>query len=173
MPFKQFADDEVLTYDVVNRYFVQQTSVIKPGDETVASSITLQNDNDLAVSVLANSQYFVEFFIIYDAIQAADIQIGWTAPSGATFDWTHGGLGTSAVASVGAVSRNYRVLADVGTVGGPAAASGTKAVIPGEGRLVTGVNAGTLQLRWAQNVSNVTGTIVHANSVLIVQRLTV
>lgn len=173
MPFKQFSDDEVLTYDVVNRYFVQQTSVIKSADETVTSSVTLQNDDHLSVAVLANSQYFVEFFIIYDAIQAADIQIGWSAPSGATFDWTHGGLGTSATTSVGPVSRNYRTLSDVGTIGGPSASSGTNAVIPGEGRLVTVGSSGNLVFRWAQNTSNATGSVVKANSVLIVQRLTV
>lgn len=173
MPFKQFADDEVLTFDVVNRYFVQQTSVIKSADETVTSSTTFQNDDHLLVSVLANSQYFVEFFLIYDAIQAADIKIQWTAPAGATFDWTHGGLGTSATATSGSVSRNYRTISDIGTIGGPAAGAGTNAVIPGEGRLVTSGTAGTFRLQWAQNTSSATGAIVRANSVLIVQRLTV
>lgn len=173
MPFKQFADDEVLTYDTVNRYFVQQTSVIKSADETVTSSTTAQNDDELFVDVLANTQYFVEFFIIYDAIQAADLKIQWTAPSGSTFDWTHGGLGTSTTSTSGSVSRNYRALGDVGTVGGPAASAGTNTIIPGEGRLVTGGSAGLFRLQWAQNTSNATGAIVRARSVLLVQRLTV
>ncbi len=173
MPFKQFADGETLTYDVVNRYFVQQTSVIKSADETVTSSTTLQNDDHLSVAVLANSQYFVEFFIIYDAIQAADIKIGWTGPSGATFDWTHGGLALSATSTSGSVSRLYRALGDIGTIGGPSASSGTNAIIPGEGRLVTSGNSGNLQFQWAQNTSSATGAVVKTNSVLIVQRLTV
>lgn len=173
MPFKTFADDEVLTYDVVNRYFVQQTSVIKAADETVTSSTTLQNDDHLSVSVLANSQYFVEFFIIYDAIQAADIQIGWSGPSGASFDWTHGGLALSTTSTSGSVSRLYRTLSDIGTIGGPSSTSGTNAIIPGEGRLVTAGSSGSLTFRWAQNTSSATGTVVKANSVLIVQRLTV
>lgn len=173
MPFKQFADDEVLTYDVVNRYFVQQTSVIKSTDETVTNSASTQNDDELSVNVLANSQYFVEFFIIYDTIQAADIKIFWVGPAGITFDWTHGGLGTSATATSGSVSRNYRQLSDIGTIGGPSATSGTNAIIPGEGRLVTGANAGLFRFQWGQNTANATGTIVRARSVLLVQRLTV
>lgn len=173
MPFITFADDQVLTADVVNRYFVQQHSVIKSADETVTNSTTFQNDDELLIPVLANTQYFIEFFLIYDSIQAADIKIQWTAPSGSTFDWTHGGLGTSATASTGPVSRNYRTLADTGTIGGPAAASGTNAVIPGEGRLVTAGSTGNLQLQWAQNTANATGSIMRARSVLIAQRLTV
>lgn len=173
MPFKTFNDDEVLTADVVNRYFIQQHSVIKTADETVVNSATAQNDDELFIPVLANTQYFVEFFIIYDAIQAADIKIMFTAPTGATFDWTHGGLGTSATASVGPVSRNYRTLSDVGTIGGPSSTSGTNAVIPGEGRLVTGASAGTFRFQFGQNTASATGTVVKANSLLIAQRLTV
>lgn len=173
MPFKQFSDDEVLTYDVVNRYFVQQTSVIKSADEVVTSSTSTQNDDELFVTVLPNSQYFVEFFIIYDAIQAADIKIFWIGPAGITFDWTHGGLGTSATASSGSVSRNYRTKPDTGTIGGPAVAAGTNSIIPGEGRLVTSTDGGTFRFQFSQNASSATGTIVRARSVLIVQRLTV
>lgn len=173
MPFRQFVDDEVLTFDIVNRYFVQQHSVIKQADETVTSSITPQSDDELFVPLLANSQYFIEFFIIYDTIQAADLTIKFTGPAGATFDWTHGGLGTSATTSVGTVSRNYRTLADSGSIGGPAVAAGTNAIIPGEGRAVTAGTAGNLTFQWAQNTTSVTGSIVRARSVMIAQRLTV
>lgn len=173
MPFRYFNDDEVLTFDVVNRYFVQQHSVIKTTDETVVSSTTAQSDDELFIPVLANTQYFIEFFIIYDAIQAADIKIMFQAPSGSSFDWTHGGLGTSATTSVGPVSRQYRTLADVGTIGGPSSTSGTNAIIPGEGRLVTGANAGNFTFQFGQNTSSTTGTTVKANSILIAQRLTV
>lgn len=173
MPFKTFVEDEVLKADDANRYFVQQTSVVKSSDETVTSSTTFQNDDELFVSVVANAQYFVEFFVIYDAVQAADIKIEWSAPTGSTFDWTHGGLGTSATGSTGSVSRNYRSLGDIGTIGGPSASGGALAIIPGEGRLVTSGTAGLFRFRWAQNSSNSNGTIVKANSVLIVQKLTV
>lgn len=173
MPFKQFSDDEVLTFDVVNRYFVQQHSVIKPSDETVTSSATLQNDDHLFVPLLANSQYFIEFMLIYDTINTADLQVRFTGPVGCSMDWTHGGLGTSAASSVGSISRNYRNISNIGTIGGPAAALGTVCVAPGEGRVVTTGTAGTLNLQWAQNASIATGTTIKAKSVLIAQRLTV
>jgi hypothetical protein len=173
MPFKTFADDEVLTFEVVNRYFVQQTSIIKSADETVVNSTSTQNDDELFYSVLPDSQYFVEFFIIYDAIQAADIKIFFTGPAGSTFDWTHGGLALSTTSTSGSVSRLYRSLADVGTIGGPAVGAGTNAIIPGEGRLVTTGTGGNFRFQFAQNTLNATGTIVKANSVLLIQRLTV
>jgi hypothetical protein len=173
MPFTTFADDQVLTAAATNRFFVQQHSVIKSADETVTNSTTFQNDDELVVPLLANSQYFIEFFLIYDTIQAADIKIQFTGPAGCTFDWSHGGLGTSATTSVGAVSRNYRNIGGTGTIGGPAAAAGTNAVIPGEGRAVTAGTAGNLQLQWAQNTLNVTGSVMKIRSVIIAQRLTV
>jgi len=173
MPFKTFADGEVLTFDVVNRYFVQQHSVIKPADEALLATSTPQNDDHLFFPVLANSQYFVEFFLIYDTRNDADIVITFTGPVGCTMDWTHGGLGTGASSSTGTVSRNYRNITNTGTIGGPAAVLGTFCVIPGEGRVVTGANAGTLNLKWSQVAAIGTATTVKANSVIIAQRLTI
>lgn len=173
MPFKQFADGEVLTYDVVNRYFIQQHSVIKPADESLLATSTPQNDDHLFVPLLANSQYFIEFFLIYDTRNDADLALRFTGPAGCTFDWTHGGLGTSAAATVGPVSRNYRNITNIGTIGGPAAALGTPCIIPGEGRAVTGATAGNLNLQWSQNAAIGTATTVKANSLIIAQRLTI
>ena len=101
MPFHTFVDDESLTASNVNKYWIQQAHIIKSADETVTSSTTFQNDDELLVPLLANTQYWLEFMLIYDGIQAADIKIQWTYPSGTTMDWTHGGLGTSATSNVG------------------------------------------------------------------------
>jgi hypothetical protein len=175
MPFKDFVDDEVLWAADFDRYWVQQTSVIKSADETVTNSAVFQNDDHLTATVLANTQYWVEFFLIYDGYSANDIQIQWSAPAGATFDWTHGGLALGTAATLGTVSRNYRTLADTGTIGCPNAASGSgNVIIPGYGRLVTAGTAGSLTLQWSQVVAGAATTaIIRQRSVLILQRLTV
>jgi hypothetical protein len=172
MPFKQFADDEVLYAADVMRYWVQQVHALKTADETVTSSTTAQNDDHLVVPLLASSRYWIEFFIIYDAVQAADIKIQWSVPAGSTLRWTHGGLGTGVTSTIGEVSRFFRSQSDIGTVGGPAVGGGTNAIIPGEGWIDVAGTPGNLQLQWAQNVANATGTVVRANSLLIAQRLT-
>lgn len=173
MPFKTFTDDQVLTSDDVNRYWVQQFSIIKSVDETIISSTVTQADNELVAPVLANTQYLVECLVFYDFVQAADIKIGFSAPAGSTFDWVSNGLVSAATGTVGDVVKRYRALADVEVCGGPAAASGTSAVLPIEGRLVTGGTAGNLTFNWAQNTSTATTCTVSANSVLMLQRLTV
>lgn len=167
MPFKTFRDGEVLYAADVNRYWIQQVSVIKPADESLVST-TMQSDDHLVVPLLANTQYWLECLLLYEGGTTGDIKLQWSVPSGAVVEWSHGGLGTSASTSVGNVSRNFSP--SPGTVG--ALGAGTSLVIPIEGRVTTGANAGNLQLQWAQNASDTTPTIVKQNSVLILQRLT-
>jgi hypothetical protein len=172
MPFRAFSDDEVLDGAAVNRYWVQQVHALKTADETVTSSTTAQNDDHLLVPLLASTKYWVEFFIIYDAVQAADLKIQWSVPAGSTLRWTHGGLGTSVTTTIGEVSRLFRDHTQIGTIGGPSASGGTLAVVSGEGWIDVGGTPGNLQFQWAQNASNATGAVVKANSLLIAQRLT-
>lgn len=181
MPFKQWSDDEVLNDFDLDRFLIQQVSAIKSVDETVASSIVPQNDNELFVPLLANSRYFVEFFLIYTAIEAADIDLKWSLPAGAVMDWTHGGLagghptGGTDNSALGRISRTHLSEGTTGWIGG-AEDSGPaviNCVIPGEGHIDTAGTAGNLQLQWCQHTSNATVTTVYANSLLIAQKLTV
>ena len=173
MPFRTFSDDEVLTAALVNRYWIQQAHVIKTVDETVTSSNTAQDDNQLVVPLLANSSYWFECFLIYDGIQAADIKIGFVVPAGSFLNWTHGGLDTGSAGINGEVSRANRTSGN-GNAGCPnASTGGNLAYMPVEGRITTAGTAGNLQLQWSQDVANATGTVMKADSVMIVQRLTV
>lgn len=170
MPFKLFSDGEVLEADDdVDRFWIQQASVIKSADESVTSSAVLQNDDHLVVGLLANSQYWIELFLIYQAGTTEDLALGFSVPSGAALYWTHGGLRGGATGSVDNISRTFLDESGAGWIGG----TGANAVVMGEGRVVTGGSAGNLQLRWAQNTSGGTATIVRAGSILIAQRLTV
>lgn len=174
MGFKQFADDEVLTDTDLDRYLIQQISVIKTADESVISSTVLQPDDELILSpLIANSTYFLEFFLIYDAIQTADLKLGWSYPAGAAMHYSHGGLRGGTTATVDQISRTYFDETGFPWIGGPAAASGTNAVVMGEGTISTFAAGGDLTLRWSQNTNIATATVLKANSVLIAQKLTV
>lgn len=173
MGFKQWTDDEVLTEADLDKYLIQQVHMIKTADQTVTSSTILVPDDELAVSLLANTTYWLEFFLIYDAIQAADLKLGWAYPTSAQMHYSHGGLRAGATSTVDQISRTYFPETGFPTIGGPAAASGTNSVVMGEGIVITAGSSGELRLRFAQVTSNATGTVLKANSIIICQKLPV
>ena len=159
---------QVLTASDVNTYFIPRVAR-KTVDESVTSSIVLQNDDQLFLSADANAQYLVFGHIIYDGVTAADISVAWSGPASATFDWVSGGIQTGASTGVDTSSMSAQTLAAnpaIGTIGAAA-----ELVIRVQGILVTAGTAGTLQFRWCQNTSNATATIVRAGSTLVMWRI--
>jgi hypothetical protein len=141
--------------------------IIKPSDEPVTSSTTLQNDDHLLFSVAANATYILDAYLITSGATAAtgDLKIDWTVPAGTTMRYTSSGV----VASSPAVQYEATVNTPgasrtIGTNGSADMGVPLRAVI------VTSATAGTVQLRWAQNTSNATPTIIRANSWLRVTR---
>jgi hypothetical protein len=142
--------------------------VVKGVDEAAISDIVLSNDAELFVSVSASMTYEVRSHIIYDSATAADMQIAWTAPAGATFQWnSHGGSGTAINADT--VNFETRTLAQSANVGGYGV--GTQAVVCPSGLLVVAGTAGTFRMQWAQVVSTASNTTVRAGSHLILRRV--
>lgn len=173
MPFKVFSDDGILTDTDVMRYWVQQYSVVKSVDETLISNATVQSDDELIAPLLANSVYWIEIFLIYETIQTADLKVGWSVPAGASLHWCTNGQNIDSTSTVWDVLKRERSEANTEIIGGPGAALGTDAIMPGEGYVTTAGTAGNLIFQWAQGASIATTTTVRANSVLIAQRLTV
>jgi hypothetical protein len=138
----------------------------KPSNESVTSSITLQDDNDFAFAVAANSVYILESYLIYTgAIDggtgAGGMRMQFTGPAGAAMTWTNFGGNT-----VGGVTA-YNVVAESLTAGAPRAVptnAGTAMTCQPKGTLVTSGTSGTLQFRWAQGSTNATATVLQANS---------
>ena len=52
---KTFSTDEVLTASNMTTYLAQQAYLVKSVDETVTSSTTMQDDNELVIAVSANT----------------------------------------------------------------------------------------------------------------------
>lgn len=99
MAFKQWGYDEVGYAADVNRYWVQGLHVFKAADETVTNSATVQNDDHLVLAVAANTDYWMECQVVYNAPTANDMKLGWTVPAGATFEWSNNGLALGATRS--------------------------------------------------------------------------
>lgn len=170
MPIRIFAPGERPSAADLNRYFLQQHAAIKSANESVTSSITLQNDDHLFAPVTANTDYWVWCVIFYAGPTTnGDLQLKWSAPSGATFDWISDGIGSAATSSVTTLSRNAQGLANTPA---PGTITGTDICALVKGILRIGGTAGTLQLQWAQLASSATAVTVYADSTLIVRRLT-
>lgn len=131
----------------------------KTADEPLPTSTALQDDNHLIVPVKVDGIYRIETFLIVDGPAAADLKLGWSAPSGSTLHWTSAGLTTSLGA--GAQSASYKLpylgLADTDGVG--LADVGTKVIARPSGLLLVGASAGNLTLRWAELTSSGTVTV--------------
>jgi hypothetical protein len=135
--------------------------------QSVTSSTTPVNDNQLSVSVAANAVYRVELCLTYTADTAGDLKIGWAVPASATFaEAFFAGITSAGAASTDDVTAGTPSANPVfGGIGGGAA--GLHYIV----MLTTAGTAGTLQFQFAQGTSSATATILLAGSNLIAQRV--
>ena len=143
---------------------------VKPANESVTSSTTVQNDNDLTVVLAASATYEVEAFLIVTGPTAADIKTQWTVPSGATGSRLCVGPTPTAAGFTGQGQTEARMSAHGWGTTVTYSIETAATVICERGPLVT-TTAGTLTLQWAQVTSNATATVVGTNSYLKVTRI--
>lgn len=178
MAFGTWTDGNQLGATDINTKIVQVSFVDKPSDESVTSTITIQNDNHLLFAAVANTNYWIKAYIMVDGHDGATggagtdgaggIEYGWYGPSGATFDWCSDAVvdDTNGVGEVSRVRHTIGSLPDMMTVG-----TGSFLIIPAVGVLRTSSTAGTFGFRWTQATSNATPTKVKALSGMIVTKL--
>lgn len=139
-------------------------TIFKTATESVTSSTTLQNDDQLFFAVVANARYTFDGIITYDGAAAGDLKVAFTYPALATFEWSnYGNTGPAAGTSVTDLNtviqtNDARSLNALPTPSPPGLS-----FRPG-GYLITGANAGTLQMQWAQDTSSATATRVRTGS---------
>lgn len=131
--------------------------VRKTTDESVVSTTTMQDDNELALPVSAGQTINFDFLLFVTGNNTGGFMPQITAPAGATLlvaDQGNRATGDSLMA------QNF---ATGGTIGG-LGMNGTTTVVRVFGVVIAGSTAGVIQLRWAQAVSNATPTVVKAGS---------
>jgi len=135
--------------------------IIKSADQFVASSTTLEDDDELTVALSANRRYWVICAMFYVSNQTADWKYAFSLPgsldsirgidsilrgtgqiAGLTVDWS-----VVEVANLSDVNEHHNIMM---------------------GYVVTGGTAGNLILQYAQNVSDPVETTLKAGSTLIV-----
>jgi hypothetical protein len=143
----------------------------KTATESVTSSNTLQDDDELFVDVEADSVYVVEGVLQYDAGTGGDLKFSFTAPSGATLDWAATVAPTAATTATAPGTMNFNGSDLSTTYGAGGIGAGSRLSATFTGLLITDATAGTLQLQWAQFASNGTATRVFAGSFLHLRKV--
>lgn len=165
-PLINFAAGSGLTAAQLNE--IQPLQVIKPADQSVTSSTTLVNDTALSLPLaVALATYLFKCYLDYEGgtLGSSDLKFEWVVPSGATMRYGKVYVDTSGTQWCGQGGAAGGTNA-VGTNG-----AGNLHSVLMTGSLVVSSTTGTLQLEWAQNTSNATATIVHAGSIVSLQRV--
>lgn len=141
--------------------------VRKVADESVVSSATLQDDNDLQFAIAANEVWCFEIYVNVLGGTSSDFKCAIQVPSGATLRWS--GLGGESV-----IDHQTEITSDATTVWPTSGLTDPTqaASIFIKGTVVNAGNSGSVKFRWAQNASNATATIVKAGSYIVAQTTT-
>lgn len=143
-------------------------AVYKSTDESINNSTTLQNDDELSVSLAASAKYWFRFYLFTNNAAALEgIKLGLNGTAGVSalkaqitiYDDT-----TNAIVAFG------RVTAFGSSVAAGLSSGDNVSIIEGS---ISTSTAGTFLLQWAQNVSGggASATTVQAGSALVVVRL--
>lgn len=148
--------------------------VRKGADESVSSGssgTTMQDDNELFVTVAANTTYAVSVTVL--AIEAGgigvtDIKIAWTMPAGCTLDLAVTAPHIDYNASAGNVEIEWAGWQNETSSPTSSKNFGTtnsaSFSYKFDGSLVVGSTGGTFRMQWAQRVGNAANLTVRAGS---------
>lgn len=136
----------------------------KTANEVVNNSTTLQNDDHLFWSTVANGVYTMDLNLFYDSGTTPDFKFDWTYPVGTTFDW---GAIYYNLAGTLTTSGTFTE-ATVGAVGGLGV--GTVVMLKASYVFVMGPSDGTLQMQFAQNTANASNTTLFTGSYGVLTR---
>jgi hypothetical protein len=163
LPPPTWSVGQVLTASDVDSWFVPLVGY-KASDTSRTSTTTAANDADLIIQLAANAIYEWRCWLNYEGGTqgSSDLKLDWSSiPAGATLR----GSATYVNASGGAVTEVY-ISGGGGSIAagtnGAAAIRGFRAL----GTIVTSAAASGFAVKWAQNTSSGTSTILHAGSIL-------
>lgn len=141
-------------------------------DQNKISSTTLADLPGLSFTLAANAEYLLDGMISMYGVDAADVKFAWTGPTGMTVSWGFRGM---AAANVDGSNTGISVASLEAYTDANIFAVGTEVdfatMCTPLGYWKTAATAGTLQLRWAQFVSNAATTSIKRGSWLRLHRI--
>lgn len=160
--FTPFVAANVLTAAQLNALL--PIYIVKGASESVTSSTTFQNDDELAIPMVAGRTYAVKCCLIVNGATAGDIKTAWTTSGTITLAGQRvvQGPGVSVVSAADTTAVMLMTSALTNTV-----TYGTDGALHNgivEEFIVTCTVSGTLTLQWAQATSSGTATTVGSGS---------
>ncbi len=135
-------------------------AVVKTGDETVNNSDTLQNDNELTLSVGANTVWFIVLYLKCHSGTVPGIKFAFTVPSGGAIYYAH------SIFASGATPDNGTEIDITSSTSLTTSGNATDVHVLFH-RYVGGANAGNVQLQWAQSTAETSDTKVLTGSFIL------
>jgi hypothetical protein len=137
---------------------------IKTLDESIISSATFQNDDELFVTLAANAIYSGKLHLPYQSGATPGFKYQFTFPAGTTLPvWSFMGITTVPAFTYGVCNASGGVSGLGGT--------GANQALDAWGLVLVGSTPGVLQTQWAQNTLTASSTIVRAGAFLELIRL--
>jgi hypothetical protein len=131
--------------------------VYKTTTETVNNSTTLQDDDELFITVEANKDYIFDMVFLFDSGTTPDFKYAFSVPSGASL------IGQE-LSGAGGVD-------NITETGDTISGSGAYRAVKITSILQVGANAGTVTFQWAQNTANASDTNVSSGSYISYKKL--
>jgi hypothetical protein len=148
--------------------------VQKGSNESVTSSASVQNDNELLMPLPMYSVWDFELNLLSDAAAAGGFQGAFTVPAGASIAvWGGSGFGVAATtptADTGAWSAAAAATTPTFQWGGSDDATRPYTLTTIKGTVTLAGTAGNLQFQWGQQTSNGTASTIRAGSWLVCER---
>ncbi len=144
--------------------------VKKSSSESVTSSTTLQNDDDIVFNLPEPGVYNVIALLTIGGATAGDLKVAWAVSAGAAQLTTRRcigpAIGTTAFDNTSMRMTAHNLTTEV-SYGTAEAATG----VIREEFLVETAGTGTVQLRWAQRTSSATATVLSSNTYATIEKL--
>jgi hypothetical protein len=136
-------------------------------DQPVTSNIGKVNDTQLVLPVVANAVYKFWMYLNYEGGAGGSSDIAWqfATPAQAFLRYFAPYQGSGGTANVG--NTNTGVTTPTARTQGAGVLCGTVL----NGTLLMGANSGSFQFQWGQVTSSATATIVHAQSLMTLDRI--
>ncbi len=144
-------------FELIGAFQPPTRRAYKTSDQSVTSSTTLVNDNNLFFSVLAGEvwQFEVDIYTTSSTIPLGGLAAAFVVPAGCTLQWGRADAGSTAQTVSGTATS---------IVSGPV-------LIKLIGQVIVGSTAGTVQFQFAQQTSTATATVMKAGSSLVATRM--
>lgn len=136
------------------------TVIVKLADQTVNNSTVLVDDNELQFWAGANDAFLIKLLPYFSSSTVADIKIGVSVPAGGTARFLRIQKYVDATPSIDGADTTDQMKMNGAGAGVPRQEGLS------QGIFINGATAGYFKIQFAQNVAEVSDTIMKANSIL-------